>query len=430
MTLTYHDIMQTNLSCLSDASRAWRKMGDKFGDLQGKYDGHVRGLSDGSWQGVAYEVYGKASDNTHREFGAAKTEAHAIASILDDAHAQLTEAKKTLSSYVEDLRDAGYTVNSHGRVSYEAGSEEKRSLVQSGSWQDVMDKVETANARIKKTVANINAFDMGIQAALEAAVTEKKDKGAPGGFNAEAGDVIPRPARKKGGKSDNRPGGPEGWKADGSFTLNGLDMGGSRSGVGYGMEGMAKGYMDLAHMTAEGSVSKGDVKLSGIMDVYGGARGSASYGATEQGVWGEAEVSAGSRGTVEGRMESGHFGAYARGSQFAGAEAGVNAAVGRDKTGAGMKAFAGQKQTAAIGAEAGGIGVGGKLETWEGEGVEGFVGWEKDEHGRWHFGARAGGTPIVPVGGLAGLEITVDPGKVADTVKDIAGAVSSPFRNH
>ncbi|UNS96349.1 hypothetical protein MMF93_07410 [Streptomyces tubbatahanensis] len=427
MTLTYYDIMDTSLAGLADASRAWKKMGDKFGELQGQYNDHVRGLSDGLWQGAAYEVYGKASNNTHREFGAAKAEAHAIATILDDAHVKLTEAKKALSTYVDDLRDKGYTVSSHGKVSYEPSSEEKRGLVQSGSWQAVMDRVETVNARIKKTVKNINEFDTGVQVALEAAATEKKDRGAPGGFNADAKDVVPRPAGERGEKGGKKSGGSDGWEADGSFKANGPDKGGSKSGVGYGMQGMGKGYMDLAHVTAEGSVSKGDVKLSGIADVYGGVRGSGSYGATEQGVWGEAEASAGARGMVEGRMESGHLGAYARGSQFSGAEVGVNGAVGRDKTGAGFKAFAGEKQTAAIGAEAGGIGIGGKIESWEGEGIEGFLGWEKDEHGKWHIGARAGATPVVPVGGAAGLEITVDPDKVADTAKDVGDSISSGY---
>lgn len=427
MTLTYYDIMNTSLSSLTDAWHAWRKMGDKFGDLQGEYASHVQGLSNGSWQGAAYELFGSASDNSYREFGAARTEAHAVASILEDAHEGLTAWKKALKAYVGELRDKGYTVSDHGKVSYTVDAEEKRSLVQSGDWQEIMERVEKADSEIKKAVKNINAFDEGIQLALVAAVTEKKDKGAPGGFNGDAKDWVPKSAGHKGGGKDGGDGKDGGWKADGSMDLTGPDADASASGVGYGMQGMAKAYVDLAHFTAEGSVSNGDVKLSGLVDVYGGARGSASYGMTDQGVWGEAEVSAGSRAMVEGRIESGHLGAYGRGSRFGGAEAAANVAVGRDQTGLGLKAFAGEKQTVAVGAEAGGIGIGGTAETWEGEGAEGFIGWKKDDNGAWHFKGKLGFTPIVPVGGAAGVEVTVDPGKVADTAKDVAGSVAHGF---
>ncbi|GAA2101890.1 hypothetical protein GCM10009801_75520 [Streptomyces albiaxialis] len=427
MTLTYHDIMHVNLSSLLDASRAWKRMGDKFRELQGRYSDHVRGLSDDSWRGAAFELYGSASDNTHSEFGAAKNEAHAISKILRDAHAQLTDSKGALSDYIEDLRTRGYTVSSQGEVFFEPdGPEEKRSLVQSGSWQAVMDEVADANAEIKKYVKSINEFDVGVKTALEAAVVEKEDKGAPGGFNADAKDVIPEPAAQNGGnKKDKTSTTSGGWHAEGSLKGNGLDAGRSASGVGYGRQGMAKAYIDLAHTTAEGSVSNGDVKLSGLADGYVGGKTSANFGVTESGIDAEAEASGGVRGLAEGRMEAGYFGAYGRGGYFAGAEAKGTAAVGAPQTGLGGKAFAGEKQTAAGGVEAGGIGIGGTAETWEGEGVEAFIGVEKDDNGTWHVGGRAGATPVLPVGGLVGLEITVDPGKVADTAKDWGGAVAS-----
>ena len=277
-----------------------------------------------------------------------------------------------------------------------------------------MDEVAKANAAIKKAVKNVNDFDAGIKAALEAAVTEKQDKGARGGFNSDAKDVVPE-SKGHGDKAS-----AEGWRADGLLKGTGPDMDAKATGVGYGKEGTAKAYIELAHATAKGEVTNGNFKLSGIADLTADARASASFGMSNTGIAGEAGASVGVRGLVEGRVEGNHTGAYARGSYFAGAEAKATAALGVEETGLGAEAFAGTKQSGAAGVEIGGIGIGGTAEAWEGAGAEAYAGWKQDEEGKWHIGANAGLADVV--GGSVGAEITVDPGKVADTAKDVSDA--------
>ncbi|MBT2392399.1 hypothetical protein J7E87_23980 [Streptomyces sp. ISL-1] len=420
MTLTYHDIMTADLSRLSGASKSWKKMGDRFGALQINYNDHVRGLSDGTWRGVAFEAYGTASSNTHFEFGAAKNEAHAISSILDDAHTQLTSSRKALSDYVDDLLAKGYKVSAAGEVTFEAASpEEKRGLVQSGSWSTVMDNVAKANAAIKKSVKDINDFDAGIKIALEAAVVERQNKGAPGGFNADAKDVIPKAPpkdEKAGTKTDG------GWNADGKSKATGPDAGFSATGPAYGKEGMLKAYGDLFHVTAEGEVTNGDFKLSGVADGYGGARATGTAGFSQTGASASVEASAGVRALAEGRAGNDFGSVYARGTGFAGAEAGADFGLGADGFNAEVKAFAGAKAGGAPGVEAGGIGIGVTGEAWAGAGVEGdLIFGERNGDGKFHIGAELGAAP--GLGGKLGMEFTVDPGKVVDTAKDAGGAL-------
>ncbi|WP_372343844.1 hypothetical protein [Streptomyces sp. KL116D] len=55
MALTYQDVMTADLSFFVDVSTAWKKMGDRFGELQTDYEKNVQGvLGNGNWQGLAY----------------------------------------------------------------------------------------------------------------------------------------------------------------------------------------------------------------------------------------------------------------------------------------------------------------------------------------------------------------------------------------
>ncbi|MFF3327556.1 hypothetical protein [Streptomyces sp. NPDC002889] len=88
----------------------------------------------------------------------------------------------------------------------------------------------------------------------------------------------------------------------------------------------------------------------------------------------------------------------------------------------GAKGFAGAKGSVAGGAEVAGIGVGVTGEAWAGPGAEAWWGYKKDEEtGVWKLGGKAGGSPAL--GGAVGLEITVDPDKVAKAAGDVADLV-------
>ncbi|CAM5546673.1 hypothetical protein SALBM311S_08244 [Streptomyces alboniger] len=155
-----------------------------------------------------------------------------------------------------------------------------------------------------------------------------------------------------------------------------------------------KAYADLFHATAEGKLTNGDWKLSGITDVYGGARATANYGFNNKGVVGKAEVSTGLRALAEGRAEYGPYaGGYVRGEGFVGAEAGVNIKATKDEFTVGGKAFAGAKGTVAGGGEVAGIGFGATAEGWAGPGAEAWWGYKRDDDGTFHLGGKAGASP-------------------------------------
>jgi hypothetical protein len=89
------------------------------------------------------------------------------------------------------------------------------------------------------------------------------------------------------------------------------------------------------------------------------------------------------------------------------------------------EAFAGAKGGGALGADVGGIGAGVTAEGWAGIGAEADVTFGKTEGGKWEIGAQAGAA--FGLGYSQGFEFTVDPGKVGDTVGDIADGIGSLF---
>ncbi|MGW9132698.1 hypothetical protein [Streptomyces sp. NPDC055681] len=279
---------------------------------------------------------------------------------------------------------------------------------------------------IDDRVKAVSEADQHVKRALSAAVVDSnKDvgKGADAtlhGFNAHAEGELAKAGVPDESRTRTK---ADGWISDGKATTTGPGVGASVTGPKYGKEGSAKAYADLFHATADGSLTNGPWKLSGTADTYAGARATANYGLTGKGVVAKAEASAGIRALAEGRAEYGqHLGAYGRAEGFAGAEAGVSAKATKEEITVGAKAFAGAKGTVAGGVEIGGIGIGGTAEGWAGPGAEAWWGYKKDEEtGVWKLGGKAAASPAL--GGGVGLEITVDPDKVAKAADDAADAV-------
>ncbi|MFC9915149.1 hypothetical protein [Streptomyces sp. NPDC127197] len=184
-----------------------------------------------------------------------------------------------------------------------------------------------------------------------------------GGFNASAvGDLAKagKPDPKATTKTD-------GWVSEGESEASGPGVGTSVTGpdTGAGKLGEAKAHADLGRASAEGSLTNGPMKLAGEAEAYAGA---------------------------------GLDGVQLGGEAFAGARAGVSGGV-----------------------DIGGIGVGATAERWAGPGVEATLNFSKDANGTWHWAPKVGVSPIL--GGAVGFEVTVDPGKIADTAGSAADAV-------
>ncbi|MGX1271769.1 hypothetical protein [Streptomyces phaeoluteigriseus] len=424
---TYHEVMTTDLGTLTAAADRWDGMAAEFLKQEQVYRRDVHRISMGdTWVGLSAYAAGRRFATTLKEFRNAQAEAKAIASLLRDAHTQFTELRGTLASARQDAVDAGMKVSDQGVVTFDTerlSRGEHTAYVHDPDYQESCRKAVTSwQQRIDRLVKDVAEADKGVQIALTAVVIDSDiDDGTLNGFNGKAyGDIERYEAEKAAAEAGLE---INGWVSAGEFTVTGPGVGFTVTGPKYGKEGSLKAYADLFHLTAKGTLTNGPWKLSGIADVYGGARATANYGLTDKGLVAKAEASAGIRALAEGRAEYGPYaGVYGRAEGFAGGEAGVGLKVTKEEVTVGAKAFGGAKGGVAGGVEVFGIGVGGSAEGWKGPGAEAWAGWKKDEDtGVWTIGADAGLSPAV--GGSLGLEITVDPDKVSQSIDAAADAV-------
>ncbi|MCC3766650.1 hypothetical protein [Streptomyces sp. UNOC14_S4] len=443
MSLSYHDVVTADLSPLTTAAEAWQKMGERFGELKTAYEKNIQSaLANGNWQGEAFGAHQLRTRATSVEYAAAKTEALAVASLLKQAHTELTRLQKAVKDLVSDAQSKEYKVDGEGKATYigydKLSAKDQATLRHDPDYPQLMAQAaQGAQAWtdvIAKAVEAVNEADEGVQRALtRASSAVSLDGGGWGGFNAraesdltKAGAPMSEAAAKGHTKSDKwiaeGKTKTHGWTVEGKITATGPAAGVSASGPAYGKQGTLKAYVDLAHVTAEGLASNGSVTISGIADVSDGARATASYSLSSKGITGQVEGSAGIRGLAEGRIEYGPVGGYGRGTEFLGVEAGATAKATKEELTVGAKAFGGVKHGAAGGVEVGGISIGGTAESWKGAGAEAWWGLKKDEEtGVWKIGGKAGAS--LPVGAGLGIEITVDPDKVAETAGHAADAV-------
>ncbi|MFE1954826.1 hypothetical protein ACFW9D_30655 [Streptomyces sp. NPDC059524] len=433
MTLTYQDVMTVDLSSFTDVSAAWKKMGDRFGELKTDYEQQVQGvLGNGNWQGLAYGTQSRNASATAFEFGAAKAQAHAVASLLTDAHTELTRLQKAVKDLVHDAEQKDYKVDSSGKATYvgydKMSADEKYALHHDPDYPQLMADARTKakgwSDDIAKAVKAVDDADQSVKRALARATADGNMDGIGfGGFNAHAvGDLktAGKPEPKEKTQTD-------GWVSEGESEASGPGVGTDASGpnIGKGKLAEAEAHADLGRAKGEGSLTNGPFKLSGEAEAYAGAKVGAEGGITHEGIQGEAKGFAGGEASALGRADAGPVGVYGRGEVMAGAEAGVNAGIGLEGVHAGAEAFAGAKAGVGGGADLGGIGAGATAEGWAGIGAEADATLGKAEDGKWKIGAKVG--LAVGLGGEVGFEFTVDPGKVGDTVGDIADGIGSLF---
>lgn len=427
---TYHEVMTIDLGLLTTAAGKWDEMAAELHKVETRYGDTVQKITtEQTWIGVSSQAAHSGFAATRYEYGAAQTQAKAIASLLRQSHEKFAELRKKLESARADAIAAGMTVSEGGRVAFDYGKltpAERSAYHHDPDGQaSISNAVSQWQAHIDDWVRAFAVLDEGVRTALASAVVDSnrdllgKGDETLNGFNAHpetdlAKAGAPRPDKDVGTKTD-------GWTSEGEATFTGPDVGASASGTKYGKEASAKAYADLFHTTAKGSLTNGDLKLSGIADGYAGARASANWGFTDKGVNAKAEASVGARALAEGRVDYGHVGAYGRAEGFAGAEGQLGARAGKDGVTFNAKGFAGAKGSVAGGAEVGGIGVGSTAEGWYGPGAEAKLTFGKEDDGKFHIGGKVGLSP--GVGGAVGLEFTVDPDKVVDAAGDAADAV-------
>ncbi|MFE2128141.1 hypothetical protein [Streptomyces amritsarensis] len=419
--LTYYEVMTTDLGLLTTAAAQWDKVAEELKKVETRYGDTVQKITMGdNWSGLSAGVARTKFTATRYEYTAAQTQAKAIASLLRGARDQFSDLKKKLESARDDAVAAGMTVSEQGRVAFDWS---KLTPSERSAYHHDPDGQETVRLAVGKwqkhiddRVKAVSDADQHVKDALVAAVTDtNRDALGKGsgldetltGFNNYAEGDLAKAKKLDESKVETK-NDKVGWSATGPGQ--------------YGKEASVKAYADLFHGTAKGETDLAGMQLSGIADIYGGARATANVGFTDKGLVAKAEASAGVRGLAEGRAGGEYQSVYGRLEGFAGAEAGVSAKATKEEFTVGAKAFAGAKGSVTGGVESGGIGVGLTAEGWAGPGAEAWWGYKKDETtGVWKLGGKAGASPIL--GGSLGLEITVDPAKVIKTAGDAADAV-------
>ncbi|WP_030879995.1 MULTISPECIES: DUF6571 family protein [Streptomyces] len=190
MELTYHDIMNADFSALTTTAKEWRSMADGCGTVGDNYRDHVRGKLKG-WSGDAADAFWGSSDTTRYELSAAQRQARAIAGLLDEAHAKLTEARQALKKVRDEAVDeGGMTIDDYGKCTLDtSGMSDERAqsaLRDPGRADEEM----KWNHRIVRAVQHVDDVDWEMRQALEAAAEDTDGKGDDNGFNGAAiGDV-------------------------------------------------------------------------------------------------------------------------------------------------------------------------------------------------------------------------------------------------
>ncbi|MEU6160840.1 DUF6571 family protein [Streptomyces sp. NPDC047130] len=177
--------MNAELSALMDAAEQWRDMAGEFATQEGDYLSEVHAVAagagqPGSWTGVAAQEAGSAFDVTLAEYRAARKEALAVCSLLQDAYAQFAGLRKRLETVRAEAVAAGLRISGRGVVTVDTEARPPAPGETCGS-------AEEWQRRIDAAVRAVDDADAGVALALRAATRDgRRDDGTAGGFNAEA----------------------------------------------------------------------------------------------------------------------------------------------------------------------------------------------------------------------------------------------------
>ncbi|MET9516584.1 hypothetical protein [Streptomyces sp. NPDC002994] len=425
---TYEQLYHLNVSNLKAAADRWEETATKFKRLHSTYGDHVvRPFRQAGWAQPVLTA-AKADNDVHaarQQFESAHREANGIAGVLTSLHAELKKAKDDLHRLADvEAKEQDLHVSATGTVT------PRHDLSQDTGARHDPDGQAAIREQQEACEAFARRMERVLQRAADADETAcwalRRDLGGSrSDFNpkvvtslADADATRAAELKKKDARTKT-----DGWVAESEAEASGPGVGTSATGpdAASGKLAEAEAHADLGRASAEGSLTNGPMKLAGEAEAYVGAKTSAAGGITHEGIKGEATAFAGAEASAKGTADAGPVGVYGRAEAKAGAEAGVSAGAGLDGLHAGAEAFAGAKAGAAGGADIGGIGVGGTVEggAGAGAGAEAILG--KGTDGKWHLGGKVGVAP--GLGGEVGLEVTVDPGKIADTASDAANAV-------
>ncbi|MEU1475550.1 hypothetical protein [Streptomyces sp. NPDC005760] len=427
---TYEQLYHLNLSNLKATADRWEETAGKFKGLHTAFGDEVAApFKQAGWRQPVLTA-AKADNDVraaHQEFADAQKEAEGIAGVLTTLHAALKKAKDDLHHLGDvEAKKEDLHVSANGTVT------PRNDLSQNPGARHDPD----GQALIRDQQQACDAFVRRIEAVLQRAADAdetacwalRRDLGASrSDFNTkvvtsldDARATRTAELKKKDAKAE-----ADGWVTEGKTEVSGLGAGASASGPNAvdGKLGEAEAHADLGRAMAEGTVTNGSFQLAGEAEAYAGAKGSVSGSATNEGLQSQSSAFAGGEASAKGSAYLGPVGLYGRAEGLGGAEASSTATANREGLAVGGDAFAGAKGSVSGGADVGGLGAGASAEGWAGIGAEGEATLGKAEDGKWKVTTHTG--LAFGLGGAVGFEFTVDPGKVADTVGDIADGIGN-----
>ncbi len=207
---TYHEVMSSDLSKLTDAADKWVEMAGKFKTIEEQYERDVHGVSLGpSWVGQSADAANYRFTVTLKELQGAQEEAKAIASILRDSHTQLAALRGRVSTVRTDAIKHGMRVSDQGVVSFDTEqlSQSARSAYvhDPGYQESVRAQVTRWGELLDRAVQAVTDADDGIRLALAAAVVDSDVMdGTMNGFN-RSPVKSPYPSLEEAGKAADMP---------------------------------------------------------------------------------------------------------------------------------------------------------------------------------------------------------------------------------
>ncbi|MFI2212361.1 hypothetical protein [Streptomyces sp. NPDC020141] len=196
--LTYHDVMTADFGGLTAAADKWQEAAEEFGKVEKRYRDSVEKITmDRAWLGDSANAARANFAATRYEYEAAQTQAKATATLLRNAHSELTELKKQLESSRAEAVKAGMKVSEQGNVTYDydrlSAQERGTAMNHPGHAQEIQTAVQSWQDHLKDRVKFVDDADKDLKKDLEAVVKDaggnKKDATA-GGFNGDAGKVA------------------------------------------------------------------------------------------------------------------------------------------------------------------------------------------------------------------------------------------------
>ncbi|KPI05826.1 hypothetical protein OK074_4316 [Actinobacteria bacterium OK074] len=429
---TYEQLYHLSLDDLKAAAERWEETATKFKGLHTAYGDQVaRPFRQAGWTQPVLTA-AKADNDVRaaqQQFERAHQEAKGIAGVLTSLYEELKKAQDDLHHLADvEAKEQDLHVDATGTVTPRYGFSQD-----TGARHAPADQVPILQQQ-EACEGFAHRLGLVLQRAADADDTAcwalRHDLGGSrSDFNAkvvtsldDADDTRAAELEKKDARTTT-----DGWVAKGDTDVSGPGVGTSGDGpdTGTGKMGEAEAHADLGRASAEGSLTNGAMKLDGEAEASVGAKVGLSGGVTNEGAQGGASAMVGGEASAKGSAYAGPVGLYGRAEGTAGAEVGVNGTANREGLALTGEAFAGAKGGGALGADVGGIGAGATAEGWAGVGAETELTLGKDDDGKWEIGAQAG--IALGLGGSLGFEFTVDPGKVGDTVGDIADGIGSLF---